>query len=162
MLSPEAIIESTQIGEGTRVWHFTHIRESAEVGKGCNIGEGVYIDKNVRIGNNVKIQNHALIYQGVIIEDDVFIAPSVVFTNDRYPRAYIWDEKTIPKTIIKKGASIGANSTILCGITIGESAMVGAGSVVTKDIPPFTLVYGNPACMKGLVGLNGRKVSDRK
>lgn len=154
-----AIVESDDIGEGTRIWHFVHIREQASIGKNCNIGKSAYIDTEVKIGNNVKIQNFATIYKGVEIEDDVFIGPSVVFTNDLYPRAFIWGEEKIIPTIVKKGASIGANSTIICGITIGEYAMIGAGSVVTKNVPPFGLVYGIPALLKGFVCYCGKRLN---
>ncbi len=156
---PTAIVESDDIGEGTRIWHFVHIREQASIGKNCNIGKSAYIDTEVKIGNNVKIQNFATIYKGVEIEDDVFIGPSVVFTNDLYPRAFIWGEETIIPTIVKKGASIGANSTIICGVTIGEYAMIGAGSVVTKNVPSFGLVYGTPALLKGFVCYCGKRLS---
>ncbi len=158
---PTAIVENeVHIGEGTKIWHFAHIREKAKIGSNCNIGKGVYIDTDVKIGNNVKVQNFVSIYRGVKIEDDAFIGPSVTFTNDLYPRAYIWNEKKIIPTIVKKGASIGANSTIICGVTIGEYAMVGAGSVVTKDVPPFGLVYGNPARLKGYVCYCGKKLEE--
>lgn len=157
---PTAIVESDDIGEGTRIWHFVHIREKASIGENCNIGKSAYIDTEVKIGNNVKIQNFATIYKGVEIEDDVFVGPSVVFTNDLYPRAFIWGEEKIIPTIVKKGASIGANSTIICGVTIGEYAMIGAGSVVTKDVPSFGLVYGIPALLKGFVCCCGKKLSN--
>ena len=157
-----AIVESNYIGKGTKIWHFAHIRENSKIGENCNIGKSCYIDKDVEIGNNVKIQNFVSIYKGVKIEDDVFIGPSVTFTNDLYPRSFIWNEEKIIKTLVKKGASIGANSTILCGIEIGEYALVGAGSVVTKDVPPFGLVYGNPAKLKGYVCYCGRKLSKIK
>ncbi len=136
------------------------------IGQNCNIGKGVYVDIEVKIGDNVKIQNFVSIYKGVEIEDDVFIGPSVVFTNDQYPRAFIWGEERIVPTIIKKGSSIGANASIICGVTIGEYAMVGAGSVVTKDVPPFGLVFGNPARLKGFVCYCGKRlrriVEDKK
>jgi len=157
---PTAIVETDQIGEGTKIWHFVHIRENAKIGKNCNIGKCVYIDKDVEIGNNVKIQNFATIYKGVKIEDDVFIGPSVTFTNDLYPRAFIWSEDKIIPTLVKRGASIGANATIVCGVTIGEYAMIGAGSVVTRDVPPFGLVYGNPAKLKGFVCYCGKKLEN--
>ena len=157
---PSAVVESDEIGEGTKIWHFVHVREKARIGRNCNIGKGVYIDTEVVIGNNVKIQNFATIYRGVIIEDDVFIGPAVVFTNDLYPRAFIWSEEKIEKTIVRKGASIGANSTIICGVEIGEYAMIGAGSVVTKSVPPHALVYGNPAKLKGFVCYCGRKLEE--
>jgi len=158
---PTAIIEdNVKIGAGCRIWHFVHIREGAEIGAGCNIGKGVYIDKKVKIGNNIKIQNFANIYKGVILEDDVFIGPGVMFTNDLFPRAFIWSESSIIPTVVKKGASIGANSTIICGVTIGEYALIGAGSVVTRDVPPFTLVYGNPARVRAYVCYCGRKLNN--
>ena len=155
-----AIVESDKIGEGSKIWHFVHIREHAVIGKNCNIGKSVYIDTEAKIGNNVKIQNFSTIYKGVEIEDDVFVGPSVVFTNDLHPRAFIWEEERVVPTVVKKGSSIGANSTIICGITIGEYAMVGAGSVVTKDVPPFGLVFGNPARMKGFVCCCGKRLSN--
>jgi acetyltransferase-like isoleucine patch superfamily enzyme len=159
-IHPTAIVETDEIGEGTKIWHFAHIREGAKIGKNCNIGKSVYIDTGVYIGNNVKIQNFATIYKGVIIEDDAFIGPAVVFTNDLYPRSFIWSEDKILPTVVKKGASIGANSTIVCGIKIGEYSMIGAGSVVTRDVPPFGLVYGNPAKLKGFVCYCGKKLRD--
>lgn len=157
---PTAIIEEdVSIGEGTRIWHFVHIRKRARIGRNCNIGKGVYIDTEVRIGNNVKIQNFVSVYRGVTIEDDVFIGPHATFTNDLYPRSYNTSWEIVP-TIVKKGASIGANATIVCGVTIGEYAMVGAGAVVTKDVPPFGLVYGNPARLKGFVCYCGRPLKE--
>lgn len=157
---PTAIVESDKIGEGSKVWHFVHIRENVEIGKNCNIGKSVYVDAEVKIGYNVKIQNFSSIYKGVELEDDVFVGPSVVFTNDLYPRAFIWGDDRIVQTFVKKGSSIGANSTIVCGLTIGEYAMVGAGSVVTKDVPPFGLVFGNPARLRGFVCYCGKKLSN--
>ena len=155
---PTAIVESDEIGENTKIWHFVHVRKGAKIGKNCNIGKSVYVDEGVVIGNNVKIQNFATIYKGVVIQDDVFIGPSVTFTNDLYPRSFVWGEEMIIPTLVKKGASIGANSTLICGIEIGEYAMVGAGSVVTKSIPPHGLVYGNPAKLMGFVCYCGRKL----
>jgi len=157
---PTAIVESDSIGEGCRIWHFVHIREKAKIGRNCNIGKGVYIDTEVEIGDNVKIQNFVSVYRGVKIEDDVFIGPSVTFTNDLLPRAFQWEDEMIVETIVRKGASIGANSTILCGVEIGNYAMIGAGSVVTKSVPAFGLVYGNPAELKGFVCYCGRKLTD--
>ena len=155
---PTAIVESEAIGDGTQIWHFVHVREGAKIGRDCNIGKGVYIDADVEIGDNVKIQNFVSVYKGVTIEDDVFIGPAVTFTNDLYPRAFIWNEDKISYTMVKKGASIGANSTVISGVTIGEYAMVGAGSTVTKDVVPFGLVYGNPAKLKGFVCYCGNKL----
>ncbi|MDI9616647.1 MAG: acyltransferase [Methanothrix sp.] len=153
---PTAVVESADIGDGTSIWHFAHIREGARIGRNCNIGKSVYIDRDVRIGDNVKIQNFVSVYHGVDIGDDVFIGPSAVFTNDLYPRAFIWSEDRVVPTKVCRGASIGANATIVCGITIGEYAMVGAGSVVTDDVPPHGLVYGNPAVLRGYVCRCGR------
>jgi len=155
---PTAIVESEAIGDGTQIWHFVHVREGAKIGRDCNIGKGVYIDADVEIGDNVKIQNFVSVYKGVTIEDDVFIGPAVTFTNDLHPRAFIWNEDKISYTMVKKGASIGANSTVISGVTIGEYAMVGAGSTVTKDVVPFGLVYGNPAKLKGFVCYCGNKL----
>jgi len=155
---PTAIVESDAIGEGTRIWHFAHVREGSRVGRNCNLGKSVYIDIGADIGNNVKIQNFVSIYRGVTIEDDVFIGPSVTFTNDLYPRAFIWDEEHVVPTLVRRGASIGANATIICGITVGEYAMIGAGSVVTEDVPPFALTFGNPAEQKGWICRCGRRL----
>ncbi len=153
--STAVVEEGAEIGEGTRIWHFAHIRKGAKIGKNCNIGKDVYVDVDVVIGDNVKIQNGVSVYRGVILEDDVFVGPHAVFTNDLYPRSFSRNWKIIP-TRVKRGASIGANATIVCGVTIGEYAMVGAGSVVTKDVPRHGLVYGNPARLRGFVCFCGR------
>ncbi len=152
-VSPEA-----HIGAGTRIWRQAHIREFAHIGETCNIGKGVYIDTHVHIGSRVKIQNHVSIFEGVTLEDGVFIGPHVCFTNDRAPRAITptgklksADDWEITPTLVKYGASIGAGAVILCGITIGTFALVGAGSVVTGDVPPHALVFGNPARQHGYV-----------
>jgi UDP-2-acetamido-3-amino-2,3-dideoxy-glucuronate N-acetyltransferase len=157
---PTAIVESRAIGVGTKIWHFAHVREGSKIGKNCNIGKSVYIDIDVEIGSNVKIQNFVSVYMGVIIEDDVFVGPSATFTNDLYPRAFIWDERHVSATRICRGASIGANATLVCGITVGEYAMIGAGSVVAKDVPPFALVLGNPAQQKGYVCYCGHRLTE--
>jgi len=153
-----AIVESENIGNGTKIWHFVHIRKGATIGKECNIGKGVYIDINVKIGNMVKIQNFVSVYNGVKIEDDVFVGPSVTFTNDLYPRTFKWNEEDVISTFIGRGTSIGANATIICGVKIGSYAMIGAGSVVTRDVPSFGLVFGNPTMLKGYVCYCGRKL----
>jgi UDP-2-acetamido-3-amino-2,3-dideoxy-glucuronate N-acetyltransferase len=137
-------IENCKIGDGTKVWHFSHLFDS-EIGENCVIGQNCMIGPNVTIGNNCKIQNNVSIYKGLIIHDDVFIGPSVVFTNVLNPRSFISRKDEFKVTTIEKGASIGANSTVVCGITIGEYAAVAAGAVVTKNVPPYTLVAGVPA-----------------
>jgi acetyltransferase-like isoleucine patch superfamily enzyme len=157
MIHPTAEVSGgAKLGRDVKVWHYVQIREGAVIGSGSSFGKGVYIDKNVKIGKNVKVQNRATIYDGVAIEDDAFIGPHVVFTNDPTPRAF--GEWKIEKTLVRKGASVGANSTILCGVTLGEYCMVGAGSVVTKDVPPHALVYGNPARVRGFVCFCGEKL----
>ncbi|MEZ0345180.1 MAG: acyltransferase [Infirmifilum sp.] len=158
---PTAVIEDgAQIGEGTRIWHFAHVRSGAVVGRECNIGKDVYIDAGAVVGNRVKIQNGVSVYKGVVIEDDVFVGPYAVFTNDKYPRAFSKDWEVVP-TRIKRGASIGANATVVCGVTIGEFAMIAAGSVVTKDVPPHGLVMGNPARLVGFVCYCGRPLEEK-
>jgi UDP-2-acetamido-3-amino-2,3-dideoxy-glucuronate N-acetyltransferase len=141
--------EPCEIGEGTKIWHFSHIMSNSKMGERCNIGQNVVISPDVVLGNNVKIQNNVSIYTGVICEDDVFLGPSCVFTNVINPRSGVNRKEEYAKTLIKKGASIGANATIVCGVTLGKYCFVGAGSVVTKDVPPFALVVGNPAVHKG-------------
>jgi UDP-2-acetamido-3-amino-2,3-dideoxy-glucuronate N-acetyltransferase len=155
---PTAVIESDEIGEETRIWHFAHVRHGSRIGRNCNIGKSTYIDTDAVIGDNVKIQNFVSVYKGVAIEDDVFIGPSATFTNDLYPRAFIWDEEHLSRTRVRKGASIGANATVVCGVTIGEYAMIGAGCVVARDVLPFSLVLGNPAEQKGWVCYCGRRL----
>ena len=155
---PTAVVEKTaKIGEGTKVWHFVHVRENAQIGKECVLGHSVYIGKEVKIGNHVKLENRATVYQGVKIEDNVFVGPHVTFTNDPYPRSLSTNWKIMP-TFVKKGASIGAGAVIMCGVTIGEHAMIGVGSIVTKDIPPHAMAYGNPARIKGFVCKCGRRL----
>jgi len=134
-----------KIGDGTKVWHFCHLIGKTVIGENCNIGQNVVIGPDVIVGNGCKIQNNVSLYKGVTIEDDVFVGPSVVFTNVMNPRAFIKRKDEFKPTLIKKGASIGANATIVCGVIIGKYAFVGAGSVVTKDVPNYTMVYGNPA-----------------
>jgi acetyltransferase-like isoleucine patch superfamily enzyme len=161
------VSEKSLVGEGTKIWHYAQVRENTKIGRNCILGKNVYIDFDVSIGNNVKIQNNASIYHGTIIEDGVFIGPHVCLINDKNPRAInpdgnlkTNDDWRVDKILTKKGASIGAGSVILPGVTIGEYAMVGAGSIVTKDIPDYCLAYGNPAEIKGYVCKCGFKVTD--
>lgn len=145
--------EPCEIGEGTGIWHFSHILKDCTIGKHCKIGQNVVIGPRVIIGNNVKIQNNVSVYPAVTLEDDVFCGPSMVFTNVINPRSAITrnSDEHFLKTLVKKGASIGANATIVCGVTIGRYAMIGAGSVITKNVPDYALVYGNPAHQRGWV-----------
>ena len=153
------IDEGVEIGEGTKIWHFSHVLKNSKIGKKCNIGQNVVIGPNVTIGNNVKIQNNVSVYDGVTLEDDVFCGPSMVFTNILTPRSH-WPRKDeYIKTLVRKGASLGANSTILCGNTIGQYAFVGAGALVNKDIPAYALVYGVPAHIQGWMCFCGVKLS---
>ncbi len=156
---PSAIIdEGAQIGSGTRIWHFCHLMSTCKLGENCILGQNVYIDSNVIVGNGVKIQNNVSVYNGVIIEDDVFLGPSMVFTNVINPRSFIERKSEFKKTIVQKGATIGANATIICGIEIGKYAMIGAGSVVTKSVADFALMMGNPAKQTGWVSMAGLKL----
>ena len=152
------IDEGAQIGDGTNIWHFTHIMPTAVIGTNCNIGQNVFIDNGVIIGNGVKIQNNVSVYNGVICEDDVFIGPSAVFTNVMNPRSAIERKHEFKKTIIRKGATIGANATIICGNEIGQYAMIGAGAVVTKPVKPYALIVGNPAKQIGWVSEHGHRL----
>jgi len=149
---------NVEIGEGTKIWHFSHVLKNTKIGKSCTIGQNVMIGPNVTIGNNVKIQNNVSVYDGVTLEDDVFCGPSMVFTNVINPRSH-WPRKNeYQKTLVKKGASLGANSTIVCGITIGQYAFIGAGALVNKDIPDYALVYGVPARLQGWMCYCGVKL----
>lgn len=147
--------QPSRIGEGTRIWHFSHVMEDVEIGRNCTIGQNVFVGKGVKIGNNVKIQNNVSVYQGVTLEDDVFCGPSCVFTNVRKPRSNNPTDDYIP-TLIKRGTTIGANATIICGITIGENAFIGAGSVVTKDVPAGSFIMGNPGRDRKMNAQNAR------
>jgi UDP-2-acetamido-3-amino-2,3-dideoxy-glucuronate N-acetyltransferase len=151
--------EGCQIGEGTRIWHFTHVMAGARVGRRCNIGQNVVIAPDVVIGDNVKIQNNVSVYAGVTLEDDVFCGPSMVFTNVVNPRSHVPRKHEYQPTLVKCGASLGANSTILCGHTIGRFAFVGAGSVVTRDVPDYALVVGNPGRVVGWMCACGVKLA---
>ena len=151
--------ENVEIGEGTKIWHFSHILKNTKIGNNCNIGQNVVIGPNVTIGSNVKIQNNVSVYEGVILEDDVFCGPSMVFTNVINPRSH-WPRKDeYKKTLVKKGASLGANSTILCGTTIGQYAFIGAGALINKDVPDYALVHGVPARIQGWMCYCGTKLS---
>lgn len=147
------------IGEGTRIWHFCHVMANAVIGMNCNIGQNVMISPGCVIGNNVKIQNSVSVYTGVILEDDVFCGPSMVFTNVSNPRSHVVRRHEYQRTLVQRGASIGANATIVCGVTLGRYCFVGAGAVVTRDVPPYGLVLGNPARLRGWMCNCGVKLS---
>ena len=152
------IDEHCEIGEGTKIWHFSHIMAGSKIGKSCNIGQNVVVSPQVILGNNVKVQNNVSIYTGVICEDDVFLGPSMVFTNVINPRSAVNRKDQYARTIVKRGATIGANATIVCGHDIGEYAFIGAGAVVTKHVPAFALVIGNPAKQTGWMSEYGHKL----
>ncbi len=162
------VSDKAVIGDGTSIWHHSQIREGTAIGRNCIIGKGVYIDAGVVLGDNVKIQNYVSVYHGVTLEDGVFVGPHVCFTNDLRPRAInpdgtlkAADDWVLSKTLVKKGAALGANSTIRCGVTIGEWAMVGSGSVITRDVPEYGLVLGNPARLRGYVCPCGEKMVEK-
>jgi len=156
---PTSVIdEGSRIGNGTKIWHFTHIMPNCDIGENCNIGQNVVVSSDVVLGKNVKVQNNVSIYTGVICEDDVFLGPSMVFTNVINPRSAVVRKNEYKKTLVKKGASIGANATIVCGITLGEYCFIGAGAVVTKDVRPYELVLGNPARHAGWMSEFGHKL----
>ncbi len=149
---PTALVdEPARVGDRTQIWHYTHIMPGAKIGESCIIGQNVFISSGAILGNQIKIQNNVSIYDGVILEDGVFCGPSMVFTNVFNPRSFISRKREFRKTLVKRGATIGANATIICGCTIGEYALIGAGSVVTKDVPDYALFYGNPGSVKGWV-----------
>ncbi len=157
---PTAVVdEGCTIGDGTKIWHFSHIMPHCIMGTKCNIGQNVVISPNVILGRNVKVQNNVSVYTGVICEDDVFLGPSMVFTNVTNPRSHINRKDEFKKTTVRKGATIGANATIICGIEIGEYAMIGAGSVVTKDVKPYALIVGNPSRQIGWVSVSGHTLT---
>ncbi len=156
---PSAVIdEGCVIGMGSKIWHFSHIMPNCVIGENCNLGQNVVVSPDVRLGNNVKVQNNVSIYTGVICEDDVFLGPSMVFTNVINPRSAVNRKSEYKKTYVRKGVSIGANATIICGIEIGAFAFIAAGAVVTKDVPPYALVIGNPARQKGWMSEYGQKL----
>lgn len=165
-IHPSATVEEgADIGEGTRIWHLVQVRSGAKIGTECVIGRGVFVDSGVIIGNRVKIQNYVSVYHGVEIEDGVFVGPHVVFTNDKIPRAIKpdgslkgADDWVVGKTFVGYGAAIGANAVLVCGIRIGKWAMIGSGAVVTKDVPDYGLVVGNPARLIGYVDENGNRI----
>jgi len=157
--STAIVDEGCYIGEGTKVWHFSHIMPGCSIGKNCNIGQNVVVSPEVVLGNNVKVQNNVSIYSGVICEDDVFLGPSMVFTNVINPRSAVNRRNQYAKTMVKKGATIGANATIICGHDIGEYAFIGAGAVVTKNVKPYALVIGNPAKQTGWMSEFGHRLN---
>ena len=152
------IDEGVTIGDGTKIWHFSHIMPNAKICEGCNLGQNVVVSPDVVLGKNVKVQNNVSIYTGVVCEDDVFLGPSMVFTNISNPRSAIVRRDQYEKTTVKKGASIGANATVICGNDIGEYALIGAGAVITKDVLPYALVVGNPARQIGWVSEYGHRL----
>lgn len=157
--STAVIDKDCQIGAGTKIWHFSHIMQNCVIGENCNIGQNVVVSPEVVLGNNVKVQNNVSIYTGVICEDDVFLGPSMVFTNIKNPRSAVTRKHKFEKTKINKGVSIGANATIICGIELGEYAFIGAGAVVTKNVAPYALVVGNPSKQIGWVSEYGHRLN---
>jgi UDP-2-acetamido-3-amino-2,3-dideoxy-glucuronate N-acetyltransferase len=155
-IHPSSIVDDgAQVGKGTKVWHFCHLMPSCIIGENCVLGQNVFVDNNVKLGNGVKVQNNVSIYNGVTLEDDVFLGPSMVFTNVINPRSFIERKNEFKKTTIRKGASIGANATILCGVEIGSYAMIGAGTMVVQNVLPYALLVGNPARQIGWVSEAG-------
>ena len=156
---PSSIVDDNcVIGEGTKIWHFSHVMSGAVIGNNCNLGQNVVVSPKVILGNNVRVQNNVSIYEGVICEDDVFLGPSAVLTNVINPRSAVSRKTEFKTTLIKKGASIGANATIVCGHTIGEYAFIGAGTVITKDVPAYALIVGNPGRQMGWMSEYGQKL----
>ncbi len=157
---PSAIVdEGAKVGKDTRIWHFCHVMPGAIIGKACNIGQNVYIDNNVIIGNGVKIQNNVSVYNGVSVEDDVFLGPSMVFTNVINPRSFVERKSEFKTTVVRKGATIGANATVVCGVEIGEFSLIGAGAVIIRNVLPYALMAGNPARKIGWVSKTGVKLA---
>ena len=156
---PTAVVDlPCEIGEGTRIWHFCHVSSGARLGRSCNLGQNVFIAGKVTIGSNVKIQNNVSIYDGVVIEDDVFCGPSMVFTNVRNPRSHVIRRGQYSSTLVRRGATLGANSTVVCGVTIGQFAFIAAGAVVTGDVPDYALVVGVPGRVVGWMSAGGEKL----
>jgi len=153
--SSSIVDDNVKIGNNTKIWHFSHILSGTIIGKNCSFGQNCVVGGNVKVGNGVKVQNNVSIYEGVEIEDDVFLGPSMVFTNVINPRAFIKRRDEFKKTLLKKGCSIGANATIICGVTIGEYALIGSGAVINRDVPPYALMVGVPASQIGWVGISG-------
>jgi UDP-2-acetamido-3-amino-2,3-dideoxy-glucuronate N-acetyltransferase len=156
---PSSVVDDgARIGEGTKIWHFSHIMSRATIGQRCNIGQNVYVDNNVQVGNGVKIQNNVSLYNGVVVEDDVFLGPSMVFTNVVNPRSFIERKTEFKPTYLRKGATIGANATIVCGVEIGAYALIGAGSVIIRNVKPYAMMVGNPARQIGWISKTGEKL----
>ena len=159
---PTAIIdEPCEIGAGTKIWHFCHVSKDCQLGKGCNLGQNVFVASGVKVGNNVKIQNNVSLYTGVILEDDVFCGPSCVFTNVNNPRSQVVRHHLYEETIVRRGTSIGANATIVCGSTLGRYCFIGAGAVVTKDVPDYALMVGVPARRAGWMSRHGYRLTEK-
>ena len=158
-IHPSAIVDQgCSIGEGTKIWHFCHVMPGAVIGRNCNLGQNVCVSAGVKVGDNVKIQNNVSLYTGVVLEDDVFLGPSMVFTNVFNPRSHVSRRDQYLQTLVKRGATIGANATIVCGVTLGRYAFIGAGAVVTRDVPDHALVHGNPARIQGWMCQCGEKL----
>ena len=156
---PSAIVDAgATVGEGSRIWHFAHVCAGAVIGSRCSLGQGVFVGNRVRIGDNVKIQNNVSVYDNVTLEDDVFCGPSMVFTNVHNPRSAVVRKDEYRDTVVRRGATLGANCTVVCGVTVGEHAFVGAGAVVTRDVPPFALMVGVPARQVGWMSRHGERI----
>ncbi|HEY8609607.1 MAG TPA: DapH/DapD/GlmU-related protein [Noviherbaspirillum sp.] len=156
---PTAVVDDdVELGDSTKVWHFSHVSTGARIGKGCSLGQNVFVAGSVRIGNNVKIQNNVSVYDGVTLEDNVFCGPSMVFTNVHNPRAEVVRKDAYRRTLVRRGATIGANATIVCGATIGAYALVGAGAVVLRDVPDFALIVGVPGRQVGWISRHGERL----